>query len=387
MDDDYEYHHNKNPNKTYISKSLSFKDQPGRRLRIASKVIDSPELHHFVLEKGEHVIRVTDGGRQEIVAKFYEDDRKVFVLTLQRFTTETGAPHKQYFTFTGEEIPKLLEFISNLCLVQFPNDQRVNVTDGELKRMLLSTDQVRTLIAQNQSLVLELARSDVTQSDIVALGYRRKQLQHFHRLLSEASFFSEQQLLTGLSDEGIWQAFFEANPWIFGHGLSYLFLSSLDDRKLEQIVVGHDLTGRGKRADAVMKTKGAIEALCFVEIKTHLTELAKSTTYRPGCWAPSSELSGGVAQVQCTVEKTVRRLTEKIEPTTEEGNPTGERLFTYHPRSFLVIGSLGQFETEHGINIDKYRSFELFRRHTLRPEIITFDELYYRAKFVIQAEK
>ena len=37
--------------------------------------MDSEEEHRYAVEKGEHVIRVTEGGRQEYVAKFYEDDR------------------------------------------------------------------------------------------------------------------------------------------------------------------------------------------------------------------------------------------------------------------------------------------------------------------------
>jgi len=94
MADEYEIHKNKRPDKTYISRSLAFKSQDDRRIRIASKVIDSSETHTFAVEHGEHVIRVTDGGRQEIVAKFYEDNRGVYVLTLQRFTTETGVPHQ-----------------------------------------------------------------------------------------------------------------------------------------------------------------------------------------------------------------------------------------------------------------------------------------------------
>jgi hypothetical protein len=209
-DDDYPYHQNKLPNKTYISRGLSTKDEPGRRLRIASKVLDSPELHRFALEKGEQIIRVTHGGRQEIIAKFYEDDRKVFVLTIQRFTKETGLPHKQYFTFIGEEIPKLLQFISNHCLVQFPDEQRINITDSELRKLLLSPEQVRTLVVQNQSLVLELTRSEVTQSDIIALGYRRKQLQYFYNLLFDANFFQKQKASAGLTDEGVWQS---GNPF------------------------------------------------------------------------------------------------------------------------------------------------------------------------------
>ncbi|MBA2301138.1 MAG: DUF4263 domain-containing protein [Acidobacteria bacterium] len=42
--------------------------------------------------------------------------------------------------------------------------------------------------------------------------------------------------------------------------------------------------------------------MCFVEIKAHTTPLLQNAPYRPGCWAPSEHLAGGVAQVQGTVE-------------------------------------------------------------------------------------
>jgi len=384
MADDYEIHKNKRPDKTYISRSLSFKSQKDRRIRIASKVIDSSETHTFAIEHGEHVIRVTDGGRQEIVAKFYEDNRGVYVLTLQRFTTETGVPHQTHFSFVGEEIPRLLEFISNLRLVQFPSDERVNVTDRELKKLLLSPDQIRNVLVQNQELVLQLARSEITTSDLVALGYRRKQLDEYEKLLLDGDYFEHQKRESARGAEGVWQMFFERNKWIFGYGLTYVSLSNLDQRKLEQAVVGHDVSGKGKRADALMKTKGAIEALCFVEIKAHTTPLLQNSPYRPGCWAPSEHLAGGVAQVQGTVENALRRLAEKIEPTTDDGEPTGEELFAYQPKSFLVVGRLDELRSDRGVNIEKYRSFELYRRHTHRPEIITFDELFHRARFIVE---
>jgi hypothetical protein len=38
---------------------------------------------------------------------------------------------------------------------------------------------------------------------------------------------------------------------------------------------------------------------------------------------------------------------------------------------------------DHGVNQDQFRSFELFRRNTLSPEVITFDEIYERAKFIV----
>ena len=54
------------------------------------------------------------------------------------------------------------------------------------------------------------------------------------------------------------------------------------------------------------------------------------------------------------------------------------------PKSFLVVGRLDELRSDCGINIEKYRSFELYRRHTHRPEIITFDELFHRARFIVE---
>lgn len=53
------------------------------------------------------------------------------------------------------------------------------------------------------------------------------------------------------------------------------------------------------------------------------------------------------------------------------------------PRSFLVIGSLSQFQSAHGVNASRYQAFEGFRRNLRQPEILTFDELYERARFIV----
>lgn len=384
MSDDFDYYRNKRPEKTYITRAFTTPEQQNRLVRIASKVIDSEEAHQVIDELGERVIRVTPGGRQEIKAKFYEDNRKLLTLIIQRFTRRSGVPHKIHFSFSGEEITRLLEFITNLQLVELPNGQHLNVTDAQLKRLLLSPDQVRNLIIQNSQLVMQLAQSDLTESDLISIGYRREQLERFRKLLSDADYFESEKSAFGRGDEAVWQAFFEKNKWVFGYGLTYVSLASLDSRKLEQVVAGYDFSQEGKRADAVMKTRGAIQAICIVEIKKHTTELVAVKPYRPGCWPPSAELSGGVAQVQGTVEKLVRHLDEKIELYDADGNPTGETLFAYQPRSFLVVGSLNEFRSAAGANIEKYKSFELYRRSILRPEIITFDELYDRARLIVE---
>jgi hypothetical protein len=381
QEDSFDYHRNKKAGKTYVSRTivsterpgeLGIQGEPGRRFRIASKVIDGLESHGFVQELGEHLIRVTDGGRQEIVAKFYEDDRGVFTLQIQRFNVRDGKPLKVHFSFHGDEVVQLIEFILNMKRVHLPDDRGLNVTDEQLRKLLVSPEQARNLISENHNLIMEAVKSEVTTSDIVAIGYRKKQLERYRDLLSDPK-----------TDEAVWQAFFEENVWIFGYGLTYLFLSNLDERKLEQAVSGNDLWQRGKRADGVLKSRGAIAALCFVEIKKHSTALVRSHQYRPSCWAPSDELAGAIVQCQVTVEQVIRKAIEKLEPLEESGDPTGEQIFTYQPRSFLIVGSLDEFIGAEGIRRDRYRSFELFRRNVIRPEIVTFDELYERAKFIV----
>lgn len=387
MTEEYEYHKNKKPGKTYISKSLSFKDQKDRKIRYASKIFAEHELNSFALENGEHVIRITPGGKQEIIAKFYEDTRGIATLTIQRFTTESGNPHKTYFTFVGDEIRTMVEFIQNLQLIDLSNSNNINVTDDQLSKMILNRNQVKNLINHNQDLVLELAKSEITKEDIVALGYRKTQLERFKNLLNDKDYFESGCRQHRLESESLWQTFFEKNKWVFGYGLGYLFLTGLDDKKLQQVVQGYDLSKLGKRADAVMKTRGIISSLCFVEIKTHKTDILQKNPYRSGCWAPSKEMSCAVSQVQGTVSRAIKNLSEHIEFEDEQGNPTGEEVFNYHPKSFLLIGNLAEFETDHGINKEKYRSFELYRRNINVPEIITFDELYERAKFIVEHAK
>ncbi|WP_197080433.1 MULTISPECIES: Shedu immune nuclease family protein [Vibrio] len=224
----------------------------------------------------------------------------------------------------------------------------------------------------------------MTTEDLVAVGFRKKQLGIYGSLLTDQSYFDTLKNKKNCSNEALWQKYFEKNSWVFGYGLGYIFLSNLDDRKLEQVVQGHSVDSHGKRVDALMKSKGIISNLCFVEIKTHTTALLETKPYRSGCWAPSRELAGAIAQVQGTVASAVENLSSRITPSDSEGNPTGEEIYNYQPKSCLVIGCMGEFVSEHGVNKGKLRSFELLRKNITNPEVITFDELYERAKFIVQ---
>jgi len=381
MDDDYQ---NPLPGKTYISPSLQSFGDKDRRVRIASKILPSEDGYEYAKERDEVVLRKKPDAKTYITAKFLEDTRQTFVLTVQKFVSETGQPYGAGFSFVGEEIGRFCEFLANIQSVNFKTRAKVNITDEELRKIALTTHQAKTFLTENQELFAEVLRSEVTTEDLIAVGFRKKQLSVYNNLLNDQSYFGDLKQKKNCSNEALWQKYFEKNPWVFGYGLGYIFLSALDDKKLEQVVQGHSVDSHGKRVDALMKTKGIISNLCFIEIKTHTTELLESKPYRAGCWAPSKELAGAIAQVQGTVASAVESLSSKINPSDRDGNPTGEEVFTYQPKSYLVIGSMGEFVSEHGVNKDKLRSFELLRKNTSNPEIITFNELYERAKFIVQ---
>lgn len=382
MPDEFEIHKNKLAGKTYISPRVKTAQGP---LRIASKVIDSEGLH-YATEKKELVLRRTESGRTEIVAKFMEDSRCLTVVTLQAFNGNTGNPQNTHFSFVGSEIRNLLTFFENIAAVDFKDGEKVNISDAELRKLTLSKAQAANLVHDNQEVFTEAIEAALTREDVVALGYRKKQVQTFGRLLCEPDYFDQVKASKQTrGDEALWQMFFEKNQWIFGYGLSYFFVTGFEDKKLEQVVEGHDLLKRGKRADGLMKTRGIINSLCFVEIKTHMTKLLDSTSYRVGCWAPSKELCGAVAQVQGTVAAAMRSLYGMFRLNDNDGSPTGEQVFNFRPRAFIVVGSLNEFVHEHGVNNDQLRSFEMYRNSITGIDILTFDELYERSKFIVAA--
>ena len=184
------------------------------------------------------------------------------------------------------------------------------------------------------------------------------------------------------SKEAIWQGFLEQNPWILGIGLTGQLLTSRDNEKLEQTVAGFSSSGPGKRTDAPLRTSGSIRSLVFAEIKHHLTDILCKDHYRTGCWAPSDELAGGVAQVQQTVQLATREIGEALRDTDPDGSLTGEARYLLRPRSFLILGELSQLRgTSGGIHPGRFSSFELYRRNLHEPEVLTFDELLARAEW------
>jgi hypothetical protein len=192
----------------------------------------------------------------------------------------------------------------------------------------------------------------------------------------------KENLESNNADESFWQEFFTKNDWIFGYGLNYQFLHLLKD---QPDYGGRTFKGTGsQKGDYLMRTEADSHFTVLVEIKTPATKLLSYTQKEPrqvknprnDVWLLSSDLLGAISQIQVncrtwTIDSQRSENTRLLEK---------ESTFTVEPKGILIIGN-----TEELIKNESIVScFESYRRNTKSPEIITFDELYKRAEFIVK---
>lgn len=301
------------------------------------------------------------------VSAFWVQDRndfgtfKITKLTLHKRYGWREESHVQVTHFQLAQMKEFLSIISNLNLSEAKKTRLSldNINIGALGALLGST--------KGAELIRELAKTPELHHDIYAVAAKRKALAEF-----------EQRMGTDLPEKD-WQAFFEANQWIFGHGLHYVSLGKAADTLMAR-TTGSEFDQPGKTADALMRTRAEVSQFVFVEIKKDTTELLRrGDPYRPGCWGVSTEVSNAVTQVQKTTFEFARKRF-RVALKDSEGNDTGEMAYSVEPRSFLIVGDTKELSG----NDDKIACFELYRRNIRSPEILTFDELLYRARFIVQ---
>ena len=128
----------------------------------------------------------------------------------------------------------------------------------------------------------------------------------------------------------------------------------------------------------MMATAAETSFTVIVEIKRPDTSLVLDEQYRNGAHKLDPDLVGGVVQVQqqCFQWQEQSGLSQNREILEEQG------IFTHEPKGILVIGNTNTLT-----DLNRRRTFESFRRSTTKPEIITFDELLERARFIAQPQE
>jgi hypothetical protein len=188
------------------------------------------------------------------ISAFYVRDRSdfgTFKITKLQYHKRYGWRNAGHVQVNHFQMAQMKEFIAIISSLDLRDAQKTkialdNLHIGALGALLAST--------KGAGLIKDLAASPELRHDIYAVSAKRAALAEFKSNLHET--LSEPQ----------WQGFFERNPWIFGHGLNYVFLDKAAS-KLEAVTTGSAFNRAGKRADGLMLTRAEVSQYVLVEIK------------------------------------------------------------------------------------------------------------------------
>jgi hypothetical protein len=295
--------------------------------------------------------------------------------------------------FSFAQLIAFLRLVSSLDLKGI-SERKIKLASNELENIDEETKKkLRTLLEKDdgKELIEELlSNGSLTSKDLVNTGYRKEQLKIFDKLLNQERFFSTYQveesvkyhgdkkpkLTTSSKEEKVWQYFFEQNEWIFGYGLDYKF----------QAILQREFAASTSEADGSSTVFsdyliGDKRFTSFIEIKKPTTKLFGNEINRSNSWRLSNDLIDSVSQI--LEQKASGQIKLENVQHDSEGNEIKQK--SHDSKVILIIGSWKEVEdcTDKEKNI-KEKTFELFRRDSRNIEMITYDELYERAQFIIE---
>ncbi len=202
------------------------------------------------------------------ISAFYVNDRRdfgTFKITKLKLHARYGWREAEHVQVNHFQLTQMREFLSIISTLDLSDAQKTrvsldNIHVGALGALLSST--------KGAELIRKLAATPELHHDIYAVARKRAALAEFETNLRQ----------DGISEPD-WQAYFERNPWIFGHGLNYVFLDRVG-AKLEASTTGSTFDRPGKRADGLMRTRAEVSQYVLVEIKKDSTELLQKAIYR-----------------------------------------------------------------------------------------------------------
>lgn len=116
-----------------------------------------------------------------------------------------------------------------------------------------------------------------------------------------------------------------------------------------------------------------------MEIKKPGTKLFDTTQNRSRSWKLSNDLIDAISQI--LAQKAAWEIKSAHDCYTDSGYLIGQK--TSDPKCILIVGSKTHFDDNQRDKVIKLRTFELFRRGSRNIEILTYDELYERAYFIV----
>jgi hypothetical protein len=285
--------------------------------------------------------------------------------------------------FNIAQLKGFLSFISEIDLKGI-TEKRIKIAEGQE----LDSEEIKslkTLLSKKggSELVETLINEGIISSkDIVNTSFRKRGLQIFKDLINDQNhwkIYASENSISTHSEEKVWQYFFEKNQWIFGYGLNYRYQEILQrevhlsnaELNGSNTVIGDYLLG-----DNFFTT--------FIELKKPSTALFGSSGNRSNSWKLSNDLIESVSQI---LEHKASGLIRLDKEQFIKGEPLNQK--AYDSKVILIIGDWKELENSKTTleKEIKKKTLELFRRDSRNVEILTFDELYERACFIVEGEK
>jgi len=387
------YFEKRSSDKIYVSKAFQFfgyKSILTTEKRYVKKVFKKENSSEFLEVNGEIILKEFWLGKYQVSAIVYSHrDTNLMEFTLQRFIkndddTVTSIKDSS-FSFSQDEFTALLKFLSDLKFLDFSDKERFVVEDKKQtnRKILLNLTKPnpnKVLVDKNlEKIINELSnldsseREDIVEKlkdnifskyDLDILSGRKDGLEIFKKELKKPYNLNEKN----------WQDFFKENAWIFGYGLDYRYLSILQK---EASVSSSDLDGKNEvQADFLMADNNFT---VIVELKRPDTSLFEKDKNRSESWKLSKELTYAVSQI--LTQKAEWEINSSSKKFDSDGSLIKQT--TVDPKTILIIGHTDQFTGETKADLIKRKTFELYRRNSRNIEILTYDELLERAKYIV----
>ena len=381
---DFDFFDLRKEGKIFISKVFSFNAKNPERIRQVRMVLENSDSIQLGEIEGALCLRLTGNTRKtQVTALITQDEKNIKRLSLQTFKTfgsdRVQSVEKNEFTFRSDEFERLIEFLNNMEFINLSNVDNFQVEDISTsqgpKAIIDATDRgliekIKNMSRDNRSTLFASLTADLSEEEVNLILGRRQGLELFEKHFANSDW-----------NEGQWQNFFEKEQWVFGYGLDYRFMRLFDR---EMVVGGVGTSNKNKPVVDYLMT--FTDYTVLVEIKRPDTKIFKtSKNARSGTWEFSSEFIGAVSQI---LEQKAEWLSFANHG--EHSNNAGTEILkarTKNAKSILVIGSNNEFsDSTNPVESNlKKDTFELFRRGTNNVDIITFDELLERAKFITKS--
>jgi hypothetical protein len=289
---------------------------------------------------------------------------------------------------TAENFWKVLEFLLQFKHLVDIGDFEDAYTVTKANAYFLEFDSQKQ--ADKVKALIELFKkahlSDV-EIETILRENRELGLKHFGRLLTEEDSWQKYQTqyaaeLKGQGEEAVWHHFLKKHHWFLGLNVDIRFIRDL----IAEADVGiRNTDGRGSPTVDLL---GLNDYTTLIELKTPKTKIfttSRRSSSRANTWSFSTDFIDGISQ--CLGQKIDWDKSSGVKDlvvNSELLDPNKYR--TIDPKVIFIVGNKGEELPLSSTTVEviaKRDTFERFRRNCRNVEVVTFDELYERAYFIL----